>query len=84
MNSSEGPLGSIQRGAMLLKTGTSLALLTVRACALRRARAGNAQYPIGMHMTGPLRMALKKVPGHERMLLLTVRCLLVHCHPSYR
>lgn len=30
---------------------------------------GNAQFPIGMHLTGPLRNAVKKVPGHERVLL---------------
>ena len=57
-----------------LMTGPSLNLLTC-ARPLRLSRAGNAQYPIGMHMTGPLRIAVKKLPGHERLLLLTVRRL---------
>lgn len=33
---------------------------------------GNAQYPIGLHLTGPLRSAVKKVSGHERVLLAAV------------
>ena len=30
---------------------------------------GDSSYPIGMHMTGPLRAAVKKAPGHERLLV---------------
>ena len=32
-------------------------------------------YPIGMHLTGPLRETVKKVTGHERVLLAA----LFHC-----
>jgi len=30
---------------------------------------GNAQFPIGLHMTGPLRAEVKKVEGHEAVLM---------------
>jgi len=30
---------------------------------------GNAQFPIGLHMTGPLRTEVKKVEKHERVLM---------------
>lgn len=30
---------------------------------------GDVSFPIGMHMTGPLRKEVKRVPGHERPLL---------------
>jgi len=37
------------------------------------AAAGNARFPIGCHLTGPLRDAVKKVGGHEGVLVAALR-----------
>jgi len=39
---------------------------------------GHSSFPIGMHMTGPLRVETKKVDGHERLLLAA----LFHCQQT--
>lgn len=54
----------------------------------------NVNFPLGVHLTGPMRTEMKKVAGHEQLLLDTLefgikrfagrRCVLDAAHPTTR